>query len=34
MNYFHYNVWDEITSPFPNFSGGAVEVLEGKGNFI
>ena len=23
-NYIHYNVWDEITYPYPNFSGGTV----------
>ena len=25
-NYIHYNVWDEITFPFPNFNGSTVEV--------
>ena len=25
-NYIHYNVWDEITYPFLNFSGATVEV--------
>ena len=25
-NYIHYNVWDEITYPFPNFNGATVEV--------
>ena len=24
--YVHYNVWDEITYPFPNFNGATVEV--------
>ena len=27
-NYIHYKVCDEITYPFPNFSGGAVEVWD------
>ena len=25
-NYIHYNMWDEITYPFLNFSGCTVEV--------
>ena len=25
-NYTHYNMWDEITYPFPNFNVAAVEV--------
>ena len=25
-NYDHYKVWDEITYPFLNFNGAAVEV--------
>ena len=25
-NYIHYNVWDEIISPFPNFNDETVEV--------
>ena len=25
-HYIHYNVWDEITYPFLNFNGAAVEV--------
>ena len=33
-NYIHYNVWDEITYPFPNFNGGTVEVWEWLSNFI
>ena len=28
------NVWDEITYPFPNFNGTAVEVWEWISNFI
>ena len=28
MNYTHYQVWDEITYPFPNFNGSTVEVWE------
>ena len=28
-NYIHYEVWDEITHPFPNFKGCTVEVWEG-----
>ena len=27
-------VWDEITYPFPNFNGAAVEVWEWKSNFM
>ena len=27
-NYTHYKTWDEITYPFPNFNGCAVEVGE------
>ena len=27
-HYIHYKVWDEITYPFPNFSGAAIEVWE------
>ena len=26
--YIHYEVWDEITYPFPNFNGTTVEVWE------
>ena len=26
--YIHYNVWGEITYPFPNFNGAAIEVWE------
>ena len=26
-DYIHCNVWDQITSPFPNFNGATVEVL-------
>ena len=25
-NYIHYEMWDEITYPFPNFNNGAIEV--------
>ena len=27
-------MWDEITNPFPNLNGGAVEVWEWISNFI
>ena len=27
-NYIQFKVWDEITYPFPNFSGAAIEVWE------
>ena len=30
----HYNVWDEITGPFPNFNSATIEVLEWICNFI
>ena len=33
-NHIHYNVWDEITYPFPNFNGCTVEVWEWISNFI
>ena len=33
INYIHYKVWDEITNPFPNFNGGAIEVWEWISNF-
>ena len=33
-NYIHYNVWDEITYPFPNFKGCIIEVWEWIRNFI
>ena len=29
----HYQVWDEITYPLPNFSGAVVEVCEWKSDF-
>ena len=32
-NYILYNVWDEITYPFPNFNGATVEVWEWISNF-
>ena len=33
-NLMPINVWDEITYPFPNFNGAAVEVWEWISNFI
>ena len=33
-NYIHYGVWYEITYPFPNFNGGAIEIYEWMSNFI
>ena len=33
-NYIYYKVWDEITYPFPNFNGTAVEVWEWIWYFI
>ena len=33
-NNIHYKVWDEITSPFPNFNGATVEVWKWRSNFI
>ena len=33
-NYIHYEVWDEITDPFPNFNGATVEVWEWTSDFI
>ena len=33
-NHMPSKVWDEITCPFPNFSGTAVEVWEWRSNFI
>ena len=33
-NYSHYNVWDEIIYPFPNFNGCTVDVWEWISNFI
>ena len=32
--YVHYEVYEEITNPFPNFNGRAVEVWECLSNFI
>ena len=32
-NYIHYNVWDDITYPFPNFNSGAVEVWKWISNY-
>ena len=33
-NYIRYKIWDEITYPFSNFHGAAVEVWECISNFI
>ena len=33
-NYTRYEILDEITYPFPNFNGAAVEVWEWISNFI
>ena len=33
-NYIHYDVWDEITYPFPNFNGATIVVWEWMNNFI
>ena len=33
-NHIHYNAWDEMTHPFPNFNGTTVEVWEWISNFI
>ena len=33
-NYIHYEVWNEITYPFPNFNGTTVEFWEWISNFI
>ena len=33
-NYINFNALDEITYPFPNFNGVAIEVLEWVSNFI
>ena len=33
-NDIHFDVWDEITYPFPNFNDGTVEVWECINNFI
>ena len=33
-NYIHYNVWDKITYPFPNFNCATIEVWEWISNFI
>ena len=27
-NHIHYKLWDEITYPFPNFNGAAVNVWD------
>ena len=33
-NHIHYDVWDEITYPFPNFNDTIVDVLEWKINLM
>ena len=33
-NYIHYKAWHEITYPFSNFNGGAVEVWKWVNNVI
>ena len=33
-NYIHHKVWDEITHPFPNFTGEAIKILEWISDFI
>ena len=33
-NYIHYKVWDEITYPFPNFSGTTIEIWKWISNYI
>ena len=33
-NYVHYELWDEIFYPFPNFNGAIVEICECLSNFI
>ena len=33
-DYIHYNIWDVITYPFPNFNGATVEVWDWIRNFI
>ena len=33
-NYILYDVWNEITCPFPNFNSATFEVLEWISNFI
>ena len=33
-NYTHYNIWDYIACPFPNFNSETVEVWEWVSNFI
>ena len=33
INYIQYDVWDEITYPFPNFNGKAAEVWDWINNF-
>ena len=30
----HYKLWDEITDPFPNYNGAAVEVWQLISNFV
>ena len=33
-NFFHYNVWNEMTYPFSNYNGGTVQIWERISNFI
>ena len=33
-DYIHYQMWDEITNPFPNFNGATVEVWEWISNLF
>ena len=33
-NAIHYEVWDEIIYPFPNFNGATIEVWEWMNNLI
>ena len=33
-DYSHYEVWDEITYPVPNFNGATIDIWEWIGNFI
>ena len=33
-NYIHYNMWNKITYPFPNFNSTVIEVWKLISNFI
>ena len=33
-NYIHYEMWDDITYPFPNVNDRTVEVWDWKSDFI